>query len=229
MIETYLEYLDLVPFFAPLSRKMKAEVSQHLAPVSFEKGQVIFRKQEEGSEFYIIQKGKVKIVLPSEEGGEIILAILSEGDFFGELSLIDGEPRSASAVAVEWTRLLTLGRFEFLEFLTDHPDALRHVLGILSRRLRRTDALMGDTCFLDVPARLAKRLLELANAYGQPEKEGEVVEIKLSQRELAEMVGATRESVNKHLRKFKDEGILDYERGAFTIISRVGLQRVVKG
>lgn len=176
---------------------------------SFQPGQIVCHKGDPGDAMYIILQGQVKIVLPSEGGEEAVLAVFEQGDFFGELSLIDGEPRSATIVATERTEALVLYRNDFLEYLKRSPEAAFDLLLVLSRRLRRTDELIADAAFLDVPGRLAKRLLELSERYGRPGSEGTtMIRLRLTQRDIAAMIGATRESVNKHLRSFTAQGMI---------------------
>ena len=172
------------------------------------KGDVLFRKGSEGTALYIIQEGAIKIVLPSRLGDERIVTIFSAGDFFGEMALLDGMPRSADAVAIKPSRLLLLSRSDFLWFLKKSDAAIEKILLSLSMRLRKVDDLLEETSFLNIPARLAKTLLEMGDTFGH--KEGETLEIKLklSQKELADMVGATRESINKELRILREKGLV---------------------
>ena len=181
----------------------------------FKRGEVIFHKGDPGETLFMIVQGQVKIVLPSEMGEEALLAVLDEGEFFGELSLIDEQPRSATIVASEPTETLVLHRDAFLKALTQAPELAIDMLRVLSRRLREADEFVEDAVFLDVPGRLAKKLLQLAEAYGHPTGEGgTTIGLRLTQQELATMVGATRESVNKHLRAYRSRGIieLDHQR-----------------
>jgi len=168
----------------------------------------LFRKGSEGNALYIIQEGAIKIVLPSRMGDERIIAIFSTGDFFGEMALLDGMPRSADAIAIKPSRLLLLNRSDFLHFLKKSEVAIATVLSSLSKRLRKADDLLEETSFLKISARLARKLLEVGDAFGR--KDGETIEIhlKLSQKELADMVGATRESVNKELRVLREKGLV---------------------
>jgi CRP-like cAMP-binding protein len=138
----------------------------------------------------------------------MVLALLGPGDFFGELALLDGQPRSADAVAVEETRLLLLQREGFLRVLEARPGLAIQVLRVLSERVRRDTQLLEDAVFLDVPGRLAGVLLRLAEASGESPVAERVVPVRLSQTALASMVGATRESVNTWLRAFEEGGLI---------------------
>jgi len=177
-----------------------------------DKGDVLFRKGSEGTALYIIQEGAIKIVLPSRLGDERIVAIFAAGDFFGEMAgemaLLDGMPRSADAVAMKPSKLLLLNRSDFLRFLKKNESAMEKVLSSLSMRLRKADDLLEETSFLNIPARLAKKLLEIGEAFGNKDGEAIEIHIKLSQKELANMVGATRESINKEMRVLREKGLV---------------------
>jgi len=173
-----------------------------------DKGDVLFRKGSEGTALYIIQEGAIKIVLPSRLGDERIVAIFAAGDFFGEMALLDGMSRSADAVAIKPSRLLVLNRSDFLRFLKKNESAMEKVLSSLSMRLRKADDLLEETSFLNIPARLAKKLLEIGEVFGHKDGDAIEIHIKLSQKELANMVGATRESINKELRVLREKGLV---------------------
>lgn len=187
-------------------------------------GETIFHEGDAGTALYIIEKGEVKIVLGSAEGKEVVLSLLGPGDFFGELALFDGEPRSADAVAKETSQLLIIRREDFLRFLADHPQVAMSLLAILSRRLRRTDELVRDAAFCDVRTRLVKKLLELAQTRGEAGPRGAIIiASQLTQTDLADMVGATRESINKWIRYYAQKGLLRHYRGQ---ISMIDLERL---
>jgi CRP/FNR family cyclic AMP-dependent transcriptional regulator len=138
----------------------------------------------------------------------MVLALMRPGDFFGELALLDGRPRSADAVAAEDTRLLLLQRDRFLRVLEARPRLAIQLLQVLSERIRRDTQLLQDAVFLDVPGRLAGVLLRLAGASDDAPPAGRVLPVRLSQYELASMVGTTRESVNRWLRAFEEGGLI---------------------
>ena len=192
---------------------------------SFKRGEVIFHKGDEGNTMFIILSGQVKIVLPSDGGEEALLGQLDSGDFFGELSLIDGQPRSATIVASEPTETLVLHRDHWLAIVHSYPTIAINMLQVLAGRLRETDSFVEDAIFLDVPGRLAKKLLELASSYGIQTPNGTMIGLRLTQQEIARMVGATRESVNKHLRSYRARGIIDMIGQRIVIRRRDELQR----
>lgn len=200
--------LRQVPLFAPLGDDHLATVEAMAQRRRFRRGEIIFHRGDPGQTLYVILSGRVRIYAPSEDGSEVVLGILWPGEFFGELSLLDGQPRSASAQAIDDCEMLVIGREDFHRFLRSHPGASIIVLEVLSRRLRRTDLLLEDAAFLDVPGRLAKRLLELMETHGEPTPDGTLIRMRLTHAELAAMVGATRESVTKAMKRFARSGVL---------------------
>ncbi|MBX5490344.1 MAG: Crp/Fnr family transcriptional regulator [Chloroflexi bacterium] len=204
--------LSQVPLFAELPPDRIRELAQMCRRRTYQRGETIFHKGDPASGLYVITDGQVKIVLPSETGEEALLAVLEPGDFFGELALFDGQPRSATVVAVKRAEALLLPRDDFLGFVARNPEVAIALFAVLSRRLRATDELIEDAVFLDVPGRLAKRLLDLAARHGRQTDQGIEIDIKLTQQDLAAMVGATRESVNKHLGWMRDRRLLLLDR-----------------
>lgn len=215
------ELLAGVPALAPLSGGDLFDLAQSARKRSYAKGQVVFHRDDRGDSLHIIEKGQVRVFLPSPEGEEVTVAVLGPGDFFGELCLLDGGPRSASAIAVEVTETLVVERDRFMQWLRSRPGAAIVMLAAVARRLRAADELLGELTFLDVHTRLAKKLLELAATA----TEGGQRELHLSQEELASMVGVTRESVNKHLRFFKERGAIEVYRRRIVLRSADFLRR----
>ncbi|MFC1886739.1 Crp/Fnr family transcriptional regulator [Thermodesulfobacteriota bacterium] len=211
------DLLKTIPLFKVLSVKDLSELAFLLRVQRVKKGEVLFRKESEGSTLYIIQEGAIKIVLSSKLGDEVIVTLFSKGDFFGEMSLLDGMPRSADAIAMEPSRLLLLNRSDFLRFLKKSDAAMETILSSLTIRLRKTDDLLGDSSFLNIPARFAKKLLELGETFGQKEGDTMQISLRLSQKDLADMIGATRESINKELRTLREKGLVSITDKAISI------------
>lgn len=208
-----------VPLFSGLSPGELEGLATLISPHRYTAGETIFHEGDAGTALYIIEKGEVKIVLGSPEGKEVVLTLLGPGDFFGELALLDGEPRSADAVAMETSDLLRLLRQDFLRFVAEHPQVAINLMAVLSRRLRRVDQLVHDAAFLDVGTRLVRTLLELAETRGQAGPRGSVViTSRLTQSDLANMIGATRESTNKWLRRYAEIGLVSHNRGQLTLL-----------
>lgn len=187
-------------------------------PVTVKARSEVCRKGEPGDALYIVITGKLKVGAQSEDGREAILAILEDGETFGEMSLLDGRSRSANVVAVQDSELLVIQRRDFLQYLEHHPKVSISLLGMLCERLRLMDGLMEDMRFLDIRSRLAKALSRLALQHGRTMGNGSIrIDLKLSQEDLGSLICATRESVNKHLKAWEDEGVLNVSQNSFVI------------
>ena len=219
------DFLRCVPIFQQLNDHDLNRLAQSLKNQSLKKGEVLFHKGSEGDTLYIIRQGKIKISLISPPCDEVVLAIFSECDFFGEMTLLDGMPRSADATAIEPTDLLVLGRQDFLTFLMHNDKVVQATLKSLSQRLRRTDDLLEDTCFLQISARFAKRLVELSEMHGR-QRDGKVfIDLGLTQKDLASVVGTTRESINKELRILREKGLVSIQENSIIIHNLERLRR----
>jgi CRP/FNR family cyclic AMP-dependent transcriptional regulator len=216
--------LRKVPLFAGLSDQDLAALAGSLGKRTFAKNMIIFHQGSLGQTLYIIESGKVRIFLLSESGQETTLNIYGAGDVFGEFSLLDGLPRSAGAVAMEKTVTLTLSREDFLRHLEACPQMALSIMQLLTLRLRFTTAQAESLAFLDVYGRVAMRLLDLAGRYGT-EKGSIELDLHLTQAELATWVAATRESVNKVLGAFRDQGLIAVEGQTITILDPEGLEK----
>lgn len=220
--------LKNVPFFANLSADETAELADRLVPRRFSSGQIIFHLGDPGGLLYIITEGKVKISHSTPDGQEALLAIMGRGQFFGELALLDETPRSATAEAIEPTETLTLHRTEFMRFIDMHPAFARHVLYILARRIRYMNHQISDIFFLDLPGRLARQLLHLAEEHGTDSDKGVQIELSLTQTDLAEMTGATRVSINKALGRFRRSKWVHVKGRTITIVQPEELRNLIE-
>lgn len=178
---------------------------------------VIIQEGECGDHLLIVLRGRVKVGLISAEGKEVILSLLEPGDVIGEMALLDGETRSASVTTMEKCAFLSLARGDFLPFLERSPRVALKLLAALSKRLRATNDLVGRLSFLGLTARLARILLNLAQQYGRITPAGIVVGLKLSQEELGNLAGASRESINRQLRLWVDAGWIDLNHGNIVV------------
>ncbi|PZC43680.1 MAG: CRP/FNR family transcriptional regulator [Chloroflexi bacterium] len=218
--------LTLVPLFLGMTPALLGELSRKLRPVAFRSGTAIFHSDDVGSMMYIIIKGAVKIFVPATDGREVVLAVHRTGDLFGEMSLLDDERRSASASTLEDTEMVSLSRQDFQDVLERHPDACRAILDVLVKRLRQTNQSIQDAYLLDVPGRLARRLLILARDHGIPGEDGGVeIGLRVSQQDLASMIGASRVAVNKQLQNWRQAGIVDVRRQRVTVLKPEALER----
>lgn len=221
--------LKTVPLFTGLEKSDLAKIAGITSPKTFAEDSVIFNIEDPGEIFFVIKTGKVKIAVPSESGREITLATLREGDFFGEMALIDGEPRSAMAIATESTEVLQIHRRDFVDILTRHPSMMLSLMITLSRRLRRADQKIEDLAFLPVPSRLAKVLLSIAQESGEKVREGWVINLHLTHQELADIVGTSRETVTRILSSFTRQHLIARTRQGMVISDPVRLGAQVQG
>lgn len=213
------QQLGRIPFLAQLSVDEIGVLAGSLRRRKFPRNEVIFHQDDPGNCLFIVLAGSVKIVRRSEDGRELILSLIVPGEYFGELSLLDGEPRSADAIAVEASELLVLPRDSFLQLIETTPGAAVRLLAALSRYYaRRLTDVVEEAAFLDVSARLARVLLHLSDS----RKDGRT-DVRLTQSELASMVGATRESVNKWLGYFERRNWLKRDHGEVLLLDRDAL------
>ena len=210
--------LAKVPLFTSLKPAYLAELATKLITRHYRRGETIFHKDDSGSMLHVINAGQVKITTSSPEGEEVILAILTDSDFFGELSLLDGRPRSATATAMVDTEVFTLHRDDFLNVLGKHTELAADMLAALSERLRRTNVLLEDAIFLDLSARLGRRLMELSEKHGLVTKRGVEIDLRLTQQDLANFVGASRVAINRLLGVFQDKGLIQIDKKRINIL-----------
>jgi CRP-like cAMP-binding protein len=185
--------------------------------VKISKGSILFAEGDEGDHLYVIVEGKIKLGTSSGDGRENLLSILGPGEMFGELSLFDPNPRTSTATAVTDAKLLSLGQTKLIPWLTDNPRVSLNLLASLAQRLRRTNEAVGDLVFSDVPGRVAKALIDLGERFGKQTDEGLLVNHDLTQEELAQLVGASRETVNKALADFAGRNWLKLDGRAVLI------------
>lgn len=207
------------PLFAALDDEAAAALKATMTTREVGRGEVLFTEGDPGDRLYIIVDGKIKLGRASGDGRENLLAILGPGEMFGELSLFDPGPRNATATAVADTSLLGVGSDDLATWLNGRPDVARQLLRSLARRLRRTNEALADLVFSDVPGRVAKALLELSQRFGRPVEEGIMVAHDLTQEELAQLVGASRETVNKALADFATRGWIKLEARAVLLMN----------
>lgn len=224
---TESSYFKQVYIFAGLSDEEIHELTSSARKRSFRSGEVIFHRDDPGQVLYVIKEGKVKICLISPDGQEISLVVLGKGEYFGEQALLDGLGRSADAVALEKVECYTLQRSDFHKAILKNPKIAISVLEVLSKRLRNTDQQVEDLIFLDVYGRVAKKLLDLSEAHGVQVDNGIRIDVRLTQQEIASMVGASRESVNKVLGYFTDKRYISTDRHRITLHQVAELRRRV--
>jgi len=227
--EFAVEALGRCRLFAGMGHEALRAMARTLRARRFRRGEVLFHEGDPGDALFVVASGAVKVVVPSEEGEEAILATLRRGDFLGELALLDGAPRSASAVALEATEALALPRDQFLALVAAEPAIRDALLASLAGELRRLTTHVAELHFLDLTGRLAARLARLAEEHGDRLPDGTVrLDAPLTQSDLAAMIGATRQSVNKLLGEFEADGLLKMERDVIVVPNLDRLARVAR-
>jgi CRP/FNR family transcriptional regulator, cyclic AMP receptor protein len=200
------EILSRAGIFQGISPSAVVALTSQLQPVDFPRGHIVFAQGEPGDRLYIIISGKIKIGNRSPNGQENLLTIMGPSDMFGELSLFDPGPRTSSATTITDVRAVSMERDALRAWIADRPEIAEQLLRVLARRLRRTNNTLADLIFTDVPGRVAKQLLQLAQRFGTQEDGALRVTHDLTQEEIAQLVGASRESVNKALADFAQRG-----------------------
>ncbi len=213
------------PLFAALDADAAEALHSSMDEVTLERGDVIFAEGEPGDRLYVVIDGKVKLGHASGDGRESLLAVLGPGEMFGELSLFDPGARTATATALTEATVAGLGRPALRPWLTGRPEVAETLLTALAQRLRRTNDAMADLVFTDVPGRVAKALLDLGEKFGESSPEGLAVTHDLTQEELAQLVGASRETVNKALADFASRGWLQLESRSVVLLDVERLRR----
>ena len=200
-------------------------LASELEPVDFPRGHIIFAEGEQGDRLYIISNGKVKIGRKSPDGRENLLAIFGPSDMFGELSIFDPGPRTSSATTITEVRAVSMDRDALRSWIADRPEIAEQLLRVLARRLRRTNNNLADLIFTDVPGRVAKQLLQLAQRFGSIDGGQLRVTHDLTQEELAQLVGASRETVNKALADFVHRGWIQLQGKSVVVLDEDRLRR----
>jgi len=209
--------------FGQLPPAALGHLSSYMKRRSLPRGAVIFTKGDPGTGLMGVLAGAVKISVASADGRDIVLTIMHEGDIFGEIALLDGHPRTADATAMTDCELMVIERRDFIPFLRSQPDLAIQIIEILCSRLRRTTEQVQDVTFLNLPSRLAKTLLRLT---ADAEKPSSAPKVAITQREISQIVGRSRESTNKQLRSWAKHGLIRLERGAVVVLRRDKLAKV---
>ncbi len=221
------DVLRNAPLFAALDEEAAIALRASMSEVSADKGATIFAEGEPGNRMYVVLEGKVKLGVTSSDGRENLLGVQGPGEMFGELSLFDPGPRTATATALTDCLLVGLGHADLRSWLTGRPEVAEALLQALAQRLRRTEDAMADLVFSDVPGRVAKALLELGGKFGEEDATTDGVHVThdLTQEELAQLVGASRETVNKALADFASRGWIQLESRSVVLLDVERLER----
>jgi CRP-like cAMP-binding protein len=207
--ERAARFLGATELFEGLDPTTLQHVAERCVDRTYKKGQLIFHQGDPGTTLFLVVEGLVKVLVPSIEGGEMVLVTVAPPETFGEIALVDGGTRSASAEAAEETRVIALQRTTMLELLEEHPELTDALLTSLGKIIRRLTEQTSDLVFLDLHGRVAKLLMRLAEEGGEETPDGIVLDLHLTQTDLASMVGGSRQSVNQILRAFEGRGYLE--------------------
>jgi CRP/FNR family transcriptional regulator, cyclic AMP receptor protein len=214
------DFLASVPMFSGLQRDELLKFAELTRERTYPKGSVILFQGDPGDSLYVLRQGRAKVVLIGEDGREVILGVLEPGAHFGELALIDDQPRSAHVIAMEDAQLLILRREDFRRRVEANPSVAWALLIELSRRLRRADQKIGGLVLLDVPGRISRLLLDLS-----AESATATIDKPLTHQTIAQMIGASRETVSRAMKEFQEEGLIRVERRRIAVANRDALEK----
>ncbi|RWA15480.1 Crp/Fnr family transcriptional regulator [Mycolicibacterium brumae DSM 44177] len=200
------EVLSRASIFQGVDPAAVAALADQLQPLAFPRGHRVFREGEPGDRLYIIASGTVKIGRSAPDGRESLLALLGPADIFGELAIFDPGPRTSTVTTLTEVEAVSMDREALHSWITGRPQIAEQLLRVLARRLRRTNNALSDLIFTDVPGRVAKQLLDLANRFGSTDDGAVRIDLQLTQHELAQLVGSSRETINKALSDFASRG-----------------------
>jgi CRP/FNR family cyclic AMP-dependent transcriptional regulator len=218
--------LEQHPLFGRLEADELDRLVTYMRVAHYPRRTVLFRKGDPGANMMVVLHGRVKVCTHSEDGKELVLNMFSPGEVFGEIALLDGADRTADAVTMDDCEILVLERRDFIPFLHGHPDACLRLLEVLCQKLRQTSQLLEEALFLEGPSRLAKRLVHLAETFGKPVADGIRIDLQLSQQHLGNLVGMSRESMNKHLRQWREAGLIQMREGHYVITDLEALRQM---
>ena len=205
------ELLRTVPIFSDLTDQDIASLGRLSIRKHYPKDTVIFFENEEGDFFFMILEGRIKVTILGDDGREVILSLLGPGDFFGEMALLDNEPRSATAIAVEDSELLSLHRTDFQSVLADNKSITVGLIRVLTSRLRKANHQISTLALLDVYGRVARVIVDMAREEGRRLKDGRIAFRRATHQEIANRIGTTRETVTRMLKDLERQGLIHVE------------------
>jgi CRP/FNR family cyclic AMP-dependent transcriptional regulator len=217
--EALIRALAQAPMFAEYLDADLTRLASVARARSFDEGEVLFHREDPDGGLFVIVSGTIKLVVEGSDGREAFITLLGRGETVGEVAVLDGGDRSATAAAMQRVEAIYLPRDELLRFLDEHPAALRQLILILTRRLRMAYDHVAELVFHDVYGRLATKLLALTESHGRSGSNGAIeIGLPLTQQDLANLVGASRESVNKAIRQFRDDGLVAFAGQRITVL-----------
>lgn len=214
------------PVFGALEPEQLEQLVSYARTRRVPAGTTLFSKGDPGTELFAVSAGTVKISVPAPDGREAMFNLLHPGEIFGEIALLDGRPRTADAMAMTDCELTVIERRDFLAFVHGEPNVALQLIALLCERLRIASEHYEEVVFLDLPTRLARILLQLAD---QTEAGAAEPKLKITQREISQMLGSTRESVNKQLRAWSKRGVIALERGGIVVYRLATLAAIAGG
>ncbi len=222
------EFFTEVSLFSNMDKNEIEQITKICVERSFEKGKTIFYEQAQGTSFYLILSGQVKIVMMSNDGREHTLGVLKEKDFFGEVSMLDGQPRSATAIALSDVKTVTLNRDEFHKILKDNPEMILKIMYVLCKRLRHADKHVESLAFLTATGRVARTINNLADEIGVKDNLKVVINHNMTRQDFANIAGTSRETFTRVIMDFQDEGLLEIDKNKIVVIDKKELQKRVQ-
>jgi CRP/FNR family cyclic AMP-dependent transcriptional regulator len=221
----YVDFLRKVSLFSELPDEALRQLAGVVREQHYRKNTTLFHIDDPGNALFILKNGMMKITIEDQNGREIILRMVYPTEFFGEMALLDGMPRSATVTTQEPCEALIIYRQHFLELIDKSPSILLNMTAVLSRRLRKMNELIRSLVFFDVYGKVARVLLTLVSEKGRQTAQGTVIDLRLTQQELAELAGMSRETMTRTLRDFQQAGVVRIESGIITILALDMLQR----
>jgi CRP/FNR family cyclic AMP-dependent transcriptional regulator len=218
-----LTMLRRYPLFRGLPLEHIERLSTYASTRAYARGATIFTKGDPGTSLFAVCSGTIRIAVPSPDGRDAVFNLIGEGEIFGEIALLDGKPRTADATAMTDCELMLIDRRDFVGVLESQPETALKLIEVLCARVRKTSQQVEDVLFLDLPGRLAKQLLRLI---GDAERSGGDHKVSMTQRELGQMIGMSRESTNKQLREWEERNWVRIERGGITVLATEALAAI---
>ena len=218
------ELLAKLPLFAGLAPRELEALAAVTRTRALAVREELFHKGDPGNQVYGVVAGTLKVVTTSQEGDDVVFNLMGAGDVFGEVAVFCEAERTATVVALSECELLVIDRRDLLAFLRSHPDAALALMAVMAQRLRNLSELVEDTLFLNLPVRLAKKLVAYAQKHGQRTPEGMRIDLRLSQEEWGDLVGATRESVNKQMRAWTEQRLIRVDHGYVVLLRPKALE-----
>ncbi len=228
MADALIDSLSQIWLFDGLARDDLIRISQLARTRVYKARETIVTKGDPANEFFVLLRGRAKVTARGSEGADTAINVMGPGEVFGEIGILDGQPRSATVTTLEECEMAVVDKRAFHGLLAASPPVAIKLLAVLAGRFRELTIRVEDRAFLDIPARLAKQLLWLAGNHGTDSGAGVRIELKLSQQELGDFIGATRESVNKNLRDWSRSGLIKQERNHIEILNLEALRAIAQ-